>query len=344
MQPRIDAAPVAGLAGGRDGKRVINELYRAASGLLPVLRLKRIRSLKERIQPVGAGNRQIPQMAAEGRHEMKGIEAPGKYVREPQQGCSMVTPEKIVHQRETVLMRKHVEIVQHLLILHLGAAEGNRLVEYGEGVTHGAVSLGRYHVQGLVPDGDALPVRNGPEVRNHIRNAYPVEIIGLAAGKYGREYLVLLGGGKYEYGVCRRLLQSLEESVERLVRKHMHLVHDEHAVTADLRRDVDLLYQRLYILHAVVGSGIKLMYAVGPALLERTAGLAFAARFHILPRMGAVDGLGEYSRSAGLSHSSRAAEKVGVRELPPDDGILQSLDYRVLADERFKGIRPVFAC
>lgn len=74
------------------------------------------------------------------------------------------------------------------------------------------------------------------------------------------------------------------------------------------------------------------MDAVGTALAERNAGLTLSARLHIRRRMGTVYGLGEDSRRASLTHASWTAKKISMGQLSSDDGILQSLDYVILAD------------
>ena len=154
---------------------------------------------------------------------------------------------------------------------------------------------------------------------------------------------MLLGGGKDEYCVCGRLLEGLEEGIEGRLREHMDLVYDEDRIAACLRRNLDLLHQGLDILDTIVGSGVKLVDAVGAAFLERQAGLAFAARLHILPRVGAVDGLGEESRRAGLADATRAAKQIGVRQLPPEDGISQGAGDIILTDKGLERVRTVLA-
>ena len=148
----------------------------------------------------------------------------------------------------------------------------------------------------------------GPQVPDDVRNAYPVEVECLAAGQDGGQDLVLLRGREYENRVCRWFFQGLEEGVEGGSGEHMHLVYDVHAVLSDLRRDLHLVHQALYVVHSVVGCGVKLVDAVRAPFLEGDAGFALAARLHILRRVGAIDGLCEYPGSRGLAHSPRTAE------------------------------------
>ena len=124
----------------------------------------------------------------------------------------------------------------------------------------------------------------------------------------------------------------------------MHLVDDIDTVSAHLRRYPHLIHQSLDVIHTVVGCGIKLMDTVGPAFRKREARLTCTARLHLVGRIGTVDHLCEYARSGGLSHSTRTAEQVGMSQLPPENGILESLGYVVLSDECAEGVRPVFSC
>ena len=153
---------------------------------------------------------------------------------------------------------------------------------------------------------------------------------------------MLLGGCKDEYGMCRRFLESLEESIEGCRRKHVYLIDDVDAVLPHLRRNLNLLHQVADVIDTVVGSGIQLVDAVGTSLAERKAGFAFPARIHLRGRIRAVDGFGEDSRGCGLSHSPGTAEKIGMRQFPPDDGVLQGLRNVVLPDECLERVRTVF--
>ena len=113
-----------------------------------------------------------------------------------------------------IFVVEDVEIADHVLVMDIGAAEGHSLVENGQSVTHCSVSLLGDDVQRLVVDGDVLLGGDVAEVLHDVGYADAVEVVGLAAGQDRRKDLMLLRGGKDEDGVCRRLLQSLEESVE----------------------------------------------------------------------------------------------------------------------------------
>ena len=124
----------------------------------------------------------------------------------------------------------------------------------------------------------------------------------------------------------------------------MDLVYDIDTIPAYLRRDTDLIHKGLDILNSIVGRGIKLMDTVGPSLCERLARLTSSARFHIRRRIGTVYHLCKDTGCRGLTDTSRAAEKICVRQLPSQDGVLECLSYIILADKRPEGVRPVLSC
>ena len=241
---------------------------------------------------------------------MQGVEPFGKNLVQHQEGGGIVPAEEGVHQFEAVFVVQDVQVADNVLVFYLRAAEGHRLVKDGEGVTHGAVGLGGYYVQGFIVNVHPFFLGDATEVPHHVRNADAVEVVGLAAAQDGGENLVLLRGGQDEDGVCRRFLQGFEESIERRLGEHVNLVDDIHAVLSHLRRHLHLLHEGFDVLHGVVGGGIQFMDAVGSALLEAYAGFAFPAGLHVRPRIGAVDHFGENTRRGGFTHATRAAEKV----------------------------------
>ena len=155
---------------------------------------------------------------------------------------------------------------------------------------------------------------------------------------------MLLGCRKNEYGVGRRFLKSLQEGIECSLREHMHLIYDVYAVPSHLRRYTHLIHQGLDILHTIVGSGVKLMYAVRTAFSERLTRFTVSAWLHIGRRFRAVYHLGEYAGCSCLSYTSGAAEQVGMSQLSPENGVLQGLRDIILTDKCPERIRPVFSC
>ena len=78
---------------------------------------------------------------------MQCVEPFGKNLIELQQRGAVVPRQKSVHEIETIVIIKHIEVLQNLLVLHIGPAERHRLVKDRKRVTHGPVGLLRYHMQ-----------------------------------------------------------------------------------------------------------------------------------------------------------------------------------------------------
>ena len=342
MQTRVHRGLVAALAGGGDAQGIVQELVRAAPGLLCVAFLERLRQFQQRFQAARLGHYQVAEVAGERAHEVQGVESLGQNLVQHQKSGGVVSGEEGIHQLETVFVVQDVQVADDVLVFHLRAAEGHRLVKDGEGVAHGTIGLGGYYVQGFVVNAHPFLFCDAAQVPYHVRNADPVEVIGLAAAQDGGENLVLLRSGKDENGMCRRFLQGFEEGVERRLGEHVYLVYNIYAVLAHLRRHLHLLHEGFDVLHGVVGGGIQLMDAVGAAFLERYAGLAFPAGLHLRSRIGTVDHFGENARRGGFAHATRAAEEVGMGQLPPPDGVGQRSGNGILANQAFERIRPVF--
>ena len=145
------------------------------------------------------------------------------------------------HQSEIIVVVEHIEVGDGALIGDVALRGGSHLVEYRQGVAHGTVSLLGNHVQRRVFGGDAFLRGDVLQLLHDVVHGDAREIVDLAATKYGGYDFVLLGGCEDEDGMRRRLLERLEECVERLLREHVHLVDDEHAVAANLRRNAHLV-------------------------------------------------------------------------------------------------------
>ena len=280
-------------------------------------------------------------MAGQGAHKVQGVEALGQDLVQGEEGAAVIAGQEVFHHLETVFVVQDIEVSDDVLVFDIRSAESHRLVKDGEGVTHSAIGLGGYHVEGFVVYLYAFLLCNAAEVSHHIRDGDAVEVIRLAAAQDGGENLVLLRGGQNEDGVCRGLFQRFEESVESGLGEHVDLVYDVYTVLSNLRRHLHFLHQGLDVLYRVVGGGVQLVDAVASAFLETHAGLTLATGLHFRTRVGAVDHLGKDTCRGGLTHSAGAAEKIGVGQLPPPDGVGQRAGNVVLANQGFEGIRPI---
>ena len=153
---------------------------------------------------------------------------------------------------------------------------------------------------------------------------------------------MLLRRSQDEERMMGRLLQGLQEGVESGGRQHVHLVDDKHLIFSDGRRDAHLVDQRANIIHRVVARRVQLMDVIGALLIERTARLASVASLALRRRVQAVDRLGEDTGTRGLSHTARATEQIGVRQLVLLDRMLQGRGQRTLPYYAPKGGRTIF--
>jgi len=123
------------------------------------------------------------------------------------------------------------------------------------------------------------------------------------------------------------------ESIERCLREHVHLIDYVYAITPYLRWYLNLLHKGLDIVHTIIGGGIKLMYTIRTAFLERHTRLTMPTWFHIFRRRSAVDSLGEDSSCTRLSDASRSAKEIGMGKLMPHDRVLERPYDIVLSDQ-----------
>ena len=177
---------------------------------------------------------------------------------------------------------------------------------------------------------------------HHVGHGDAVEIEYLAAGEYRRDYLMLLGRGKDENGMSRRLLQCFQKRVESLRGKHVHLVDYEHTVAPLCRRHHHLLRERAHVVHAVVARRIEFYYVERPVLVELPARIAFIACLAVGRAVCAVYSLGKNARARCFAHTARPAEQVGMRKAVGGDGVFQRGRERLLPHHARKRRRTVF--
>ena len=240
-------------------------------------------------------------------------------------------------------MVEHIEVGDGALIGDVAFRSGSHLVEYRQGVAHGTVSLLGNHVQRRVFGGDAFLRGDVLQLLHDVVHGDAREIVDLAAAEYGGYDFVLLGGGEDEDGMRRRLLERLEESVERLLREHVHLVDDEHAVAANLRRNAHLVDEVAYVVNRVVRCGVELHDVVAALLVECHARFALVASLAFGGGIQAVDGLGKDAGTRSLAHASRSAEQIGVRQTVALDCRLQGVGESLLPNHAAKRGGTVFS-
>ncbi len=188
---------------------------------------------------------------------------------------------------------------------------------------------------------------NLPQSFRDARDADAGKVEALAARQDRRGDFLHLGGGKNELDVRRRLLERLEQRVERVLHiprgQHVDFVDDVDLVARPGRAILGILPQVAHVVDAVVARPVDLLDVEILAGRNCPADFAFAARRGGRP-VDAVQRLGEDAGSAGLADAARPGEEIGVRHPAALDGVAERLRDRLLADQLAELLRPIAAC
>ena len=154
------------------------------------------------------------------------------------------------------LAQKRAGIVR----MHGAVAKNAQLLQRGKRVAHAALGMARHDGQRLVVVIEALLLAHVGQAMLDILVADAVEIEALAAREDGLQNLLRIGGAQHKDHVRRRLLERLEQRVERRRREHMDLVDDIDLVLATHRGKVNGVDDLLaHIVHARTACGIELV-------------------------------------------------------------------------------------
>src|SRR5207247_2150221 len=167
------------------------------------------------------------------------------------------------------------------------------------------------------------------------------EVEPLDAREDRRGHVARVGRREDEDDVGRRLLERLQERVERGLGQLVHLVDDVDLVAPARRRILRVLAERADLLDATVRRAVDL-----DDVHERP-GLALAAHGASPAGLGARPlGIEERPRQEprrrGLADATRAREEVGVGDAPGRERVPERARDRVLADDRVERLRPPF--
>ena len=223
------------------------------------------------------------------------------------------------------------------------AGAGEHLVQNRQGVARRAAACADDQRVDVLVDVDAFFLHHVlHQLAHRLRRQQPERVV-VGARADGAQHLLRLGGGEDENQVGWRLLHDLQQGVVALFGDHVGLVDDEDAVARLRRREQRALAQLAHVLHAAVGSGVKLHHVqvAGPARRERNAGFAHAARGGSRP-LGAVQGARQDARRGRLSAAARAGKEVGVRDPPVVQGGRKWAGHLLLADDLAERCGAVF--
>ena len=169
-----------------------------------------------------------------------------------------------------------------------------------------------------------------------------VKVEPLASGENRDRQFVRLGRAEHELHMGRRLLERLEECVERLPREHVHFVDDVGFVVAPRGPDGDVLPQLAHLVDAAIAGGVDLHHVDILPGRDRRAAVADVAGLAADPA-GAFKRLGIDAGGARLAHAAGAGEKIGMADPARLDRPRQASGDVFLADEFIEPLWPVAA-
>ena len=164
----------------------------------------------------------------------------------------------------------------------------------------------------------------------------------LAAGNDRGRDLVELRRREDEDGVGGRLLEGLEQGVERGPGDLVDLVDDDDLVPAVDRLVLNALAEGPDLVDAAARGAVDLEDVDGAVLDDRHAFLADVAG-RGRRALDAVQGFGQDPGGRRLAGAPHPREQIGLGHALRPDGVLKGLDDGPLADHVLKCLRPVLA-
>ena len=144
--------------------------------------------------------------------------------------------------------------------------------------------------------------------------------------------------------MCWRFFQSLQEGIEGLSRKHMHLVDDKHLVFSCLRWYMRLLHQIFDLLYTIVGGSIQFEDVQRTSFCKCLTAFALSTGISCSSWCKTVYHLCKDAGTGSLSYSARSAEQVCMSQFPATHSILQRCGQRTLSHHAIECQRTIFSC
>ena len=235
--------------------------------------------------------------------------------------------ERVLHVRAPAPDQRRDDV-----LADLAGTQHRGLVEQRQRVPNRPLGLARDRVRRLGGERHAFVLRDPLEVLGDGLDGNPAEVESLAPSDDRRRHLVRLGRRQDEPNAHRRLLEHLQQRVERLPRQPLRLVDDVDLLAALDRGGGRLLAEVTRVVDAAVRRRVDLddvqvlAVANGDALVARAAGFGGGAGL-------AVDHLGEDPRRRGLPGPPRSAEQERVRETTFPNRSGQGPDHVILPED-----------
>ena len=226
----------------------------------------------------------------------------------------------------------------------VGAGGRQHLVEDRQAVARGAGGGADDQRQDARVDGDALRRDDRAQQLGERPRRHEPERVVVGARPDGLQHALRLGRREDELHELRRLLDELQQRVERRRRDHVGLVDDVDLVAARHGREEGPFAQVTGVVDAVVRRRVDLddVERAGAVRGQRDARGAGAARVGRRALL-AVQRARHDAGARGLAAAARAAEQVGVRDAAVRQRLAQRAGDVRLPDDLGERARPVLA-
>ena len=222
-------------------------------------------------------------------------------------------------------------------------AERDKLLKRGERVAHATLGTVRDEIERLPLELHVLAHTDSAKARYNGLGRNAAEVESLAARVDGLGHLLGIRRGQDEHHMARRLLERLQQRVERSRRQHVNLVDDIHLVPAARGRELhtaDNLFA--HVLHAGTTCSIQLVDVGVLAVGNHHAVVTGSVRL----RRGSVlaqKRLCQQARRGGLARAARTGEQISMAYLILLNGVFDRALNALLADDVLEDLRPVFS-
>ena len=222
------------------------------------------------------------------------------------------------------------------------AAEGNQLIEQRQRVAHAAVGrlsdqLHRRRIKDNPFGFEDLPHALGKQ-----RNGQALQIELQATRQHGHRQLLRVGRREQELHMRRRLLESLQERIERMRREHVHFVDEVDLVAAARRRVLHVVEELTGVIDLGARCGIHFQKIDESAGINLAAGRAFPAGLG-RDALLAVQAFRKNPRDGRLADAARAGEEKRVMHAAARQRIDERASHVLLPHELGEFLRAPFA-
>ncbi len=197
----------------------------------------------------------------------------------------------------------------HILLADRIAGKGRDLIHERQRVTHRTIRLARQKQQSRIIDPQLFPLRDRAQVPRQFIGRDATEVITLGARKNRFGNFERLGRGENEHHVRRRLLERLEQGIERRAGQAVHFVDDIDAPFSVGRQVADILPEGTDIIHPGIGGGVDFQHVERAPAGDLLAGGTFATR-RFRGAVDAVDRFGQNPRDRRFAGPARTAKQI----------------------------------